>query len=396
MEVALVLLEGGNIVESVIEAKNIFSRLVNEITDLINEEVIITNEKGIIVASTDRSRIDAFHEGAYLAMRDQKKMVMTKEKCETLQGVRKGIVLPIIVKGNAVGVLGITGDPSKVEPFGMIVQRVAELFIKESIDQMSREERVRRLELFMFDWIYKNLSEEQLFERSKFFDIDIRKYRQVVILQLPVTTESISYRDLVHLGQIWDEQRSALFIRWGQDKIIIVDKEYEQKMLASKLSFFLKSTISVLGSNVAVGIGQPNNFLNLKESLIQAERACIISKTKGEIVFEEQLQFEIIQYGLDINTKLKFIQRTIYPIMQDETLMETLESWLRNDKSIPKTSEELYVHRNTLYYRLEKIEQISNLNLNNMEHLSLIYIGVRFLDEIRKVNPSSLKYLGKC
>src|SRR5690625_3848754 len=135
------------------QTREIFTALVQEINNLINEDVIITNDEGIIVASTDKRRINGFHEGAFLAMSERKKMIMTQELSETLQGVRKGIVLPIIIEKKPFGVLGITGDPAKIEAYGQLVQKMAELFIKGTIDQMSEEKMARNLELFMFDWI---------------------------------------------------------------------------------------------------------------------------------------------------------------------------------------------------------------------------------------------------
>jgi len=38
--------------------------------------------------------------------------------------------------------------------------------------------------------------------------------------------------------------------------------------------------------------------------------------------------------------------------------MATLEAYLRNDKKIYETAKELFVHRNTVRYRIEKISDI--------------------------------------
>ncbi|MDY0394375.1 sugar diacid recognition domain-containing protein [Virgibacillus halophilus] len=54
--------------QSALYNRNVFTSLVEELSRLIDGEVIITNEQGMIVASTDRDRLGAFHEGAQLAM----------------------------------------------------------------------------------------------------------------------------------------------------------------------------------------------------------------------------------------------------------------------------------------------------------------------------------------
>lgn len=62
--------------------------------------------------------------------------------------------------------------------------------------------------------------------------------------------------------------------------------------------------------------------------------------------------------------------------------LHTLRSWLENDMSIQKTADALHIHKNTLYYRLEKIENLTNLNTTDLDHVVLLYIGNRFLQEI--------------
>src|SRR5690625_3157189 len=169
-----------------IQKDTIFASLVNELQQLMNEDVIITDEKGTIVASTDENRVNDYHEGAYLAMLRQGKMVMTEQLTKELKGVRKGIVLPIIIENKAVGVLGITGDPEKVEGYARIVQKMAQLFIKDHLEQMAQEKMARNMELFVFDWLNNNLSEQELIERGQFFNLEVQNYRQVIYLYHPI------------------------------------------------------------------------------------------------------------------------------------------------------------------------------------------------------------------
>lgn len=361
---------------------NLFASLVEEITAYIDEQIIITNEHGVIVASTDQSRIGNYHEGAYLAMKKQKKMVMTEEMSQKLKGVRKGMVLPIIIEDKPIGVLGITGDPVKVEPYGRIVQRMSELFINETIDQMMQEKMARNLELFVFDWINGNLNPDLLMERSEFFNIDLTKYTQVISLQIPSTADNLSYKEILLLKRAWDNDEDALFVRWGQGKLIIIDKGYPKGELLEKINYFLADTSIRLGEEIYVGIGQATEYAHLRKSYEQAERACFIAKKEKRIVFEEELQLEMLQYSLNEETKEKFIERTIAPILSDKTLVDTMCCWLDNDMSINRTSEKLFIHKNTLYYRLQKIEEKTNMDVNDTDHIVLFYMGLKFLKEM--------------
>lgn len=367
--------------QSLFKTDNVFAYLVEEVTAYIDEQVIITNEAGIIVASSERSRIGNYHEGAYLAMKNQQKMIMTEEMCRRLKGVRKGIVLPITIEGKPIGVLGITGDPLKVELYGRIVQRMAELFINETINQMTQEKKARNLELFVFDWINDNMETEHLIERSNFFNIDLHKYEQIICLQIPAPIDHLSFKDILLLKRIWDSSEDALFARLGQGRLIIIDTGYRKEELYDKLVYFLEDTESELGKEVHVGVGKVTDYLDLRTSYEQAERACFIANSERRIVFEEDLQFEMLQYSISPEVKEKFIKRTIAPILSDDVLMNTLYAWLKNNLSINETAKALYIHKNTLYYRLKKIEEKTKGDLKNTDHVVLLYLGMKFFEE---------------
>lgn len=368
--------------DNLFKTDRVFSSLVNEIANSINEEVIITNEEGIIVASTDKERIDNYHEGAYLAMKNQKKMIMTEELTNQLQGVRKGIVLPIIIEKKPIGVIGLTGDPPTIEPYARIVQRMSELFIKETTDQMSQERMALNLEHFIFDWIHNSISLDLLIERSEFLNIDLSKYKQVISLHTVSTMNNLTYKEIHRLKEMWDNNQNALFIRWGQEKIIIIDIGYESNVLYNKITQFIRHSETILGNKVFVGVGQQHNYENLSKSYEQSERAAIIAKKEKRIIFEDQLRFEMLQYGLQKDIKKQFINRTISPLLEEKHLLETLNSWLDNNMSIQKTAEALYIHKNTLYYRLQKMESLTNLDINNVDHVVLLYVALKFNVEL--------------
>ena len=46
----------------------------------------------------------------------------------------------------------------------------------------------------------------------------------------------------------------------------------------------------------------------------------------------------------------------------EDTLFDTLKKFFDNNLSITKTAKALYVHRNTLLYRLENIKKITGLD----------------------------------
>ncbi|WP_226000055.1 PucR family transcriptional regulator [Paenibacillus sp. BJ-4] len=59
-------------------------------------------------------------------------------------------------------------------------------------------------------------------------------------------------------------------------------------------------------------------------------------------------------------------------------MMHTLETYFVNNGQVNETARELFIHRNTVLYRLEKISGLLNLDLKNTDHLLLLKLGLMF------------------
>ena len=57
-------------------------------------------------------------------------------------------------------------------------------------------------------------------------------------------------------------------------------------------------------------------------------------------------------------------------------LVRTLEAYLESGSSVAATARALYLHRNTVHYRLRKVEARTGLDLDRMEHRMLFELGL--------------------
>ncbi|MBD5584747.1 MAG: hypothetical protein HDQ88_06665 [Clostridia bacterium] len=60
-----------------------------------------------------------------------------------------------------------------------------------------------------------------------------------------------------------------------------------------------------------------------------------------------------------------FEMKKFAKIFEDEGMMETCETFLKCGMNVSETSRELYMHRNTLIYRLKNIKRQTGLDLSN-------------------------------
>jgi|GEM_PF-1314505 len=67
----------------------------------------------------------------------------------------------------------------------------------------------------------------------------------------------------------------------------------------------------------------------------------------------------------------------VYDSANNASLMMTLEAYCEQNYNRSKTAAALYIHRNTLFYRLDKIAEILRLDLNDAENLHNLLLGIR-------------------
>lgn len=129
--------------------------------------------------------------------------------------------------------------------------------------------------------------------------------------------------------------------------IFYLGKMYNKDLFLSRISILDEVLEFILKYN-------NSKFLNLNDLMIYK----IISSTNNKNIFDNLIDYENI--------------RNI-----DENLLHTGLNFIENDLNISKTSNTLFLHRNTLIYRLEKIKESLNLDLKNFKDALVFYISIK-------------------
>ena len=78
-----------------------------------------------------------------------------------------------------------------------------------------------------------------------------------------------------------------------------------------------------------------------------------------------------------LNEKNYFLEKTITRLSEKEK--QLLKTYFTNNMSLKETAEELYLHKNTLQYQLDKIWKTTGYNPRNFKEASVLYIGLKLL-----------------
>jgi DNA-binding PucR family transcriptional regulator len=80
----------------------------------------------------------------------------------------------------------------------------------------------------------------------------------------------------------------------------------------------------------------------------------------------------------------------------NDCLVETLETYLECCGDATRTATELHIHRSTLYYRLDRIQTITGVDLHDGRHRLALHLGVKLrhvLDARRNAPAGVLRLL---
>lgn len=197
-------------------------KIVKEVQKLIGEDIIVVNTEGYIIASTDLDRVGSFHEGALIALQQKRKMIIKDEDQLKLSGVKAGINLPILFQHDVIGVIGITGEPNKVTPFGEVIRKMTELLISENYYAEQFEWHTRAVESFIMDWVQAKEWNYSFLDRAKLLSIDIEVKRMVVIIEFIGLNAPLSRDSWTMIFNRFQQNTKEVVSRSGNERMVLL------------------------------------------------------------------------------------------------------------------------------------------------------------------------------
>lgn len=322
-------------------SKIIAQKIVEEMMDVLPYNINVMNDEGIIIGSGEKNRIGRIHEASVEVIRKKQSVEILEES----EMVKPGINEPLIMNGE---VIGITGDPEVVRPFGKLVRVTAALLIEQSkADEDKHNKRLNR-QKFYLELSQKKSYDERFKERAKSYQMDLNKQCRGVIIEgeLGWTVR--------HPHQVEVNNKTILFF---------TD--------AAAYEAFLEE-VSHSQTEVRIGIGLEEKVM--AQSMQQAEAALAI----GVKLFPGRTLYPYEEFRILIgatHTKQEYFVEIINRLDKAE-LVQTLQAYIEENGDINKVALRLNIHRNTLTYRLERIRQLTGRNPKNLVQLFELLCGL--------------------
>lgn len=283
-------------------------------------------------------------------------------------------------------------------------QIVCKALVEEESNTNSRE---RILSSILYT---DNLNVEEIMEQANYLGVNLSgKYRIVVIQMhepegLPNQKKTADEGHLMEVRENIKKSIETEFRSYGMRHLMVLSQPNAAVVLLPAELFSRDLLITILTNimnrgegkyhiSMKAGVGTAYEYIeDFKKSYQEAKNALAISKivTKEQkVYFYENLGiYSLIAQITNGKFLDDYIESRIGKLikadqMQEGELCETLETYLEHNCNANATAEALFIHRNTMRYRMDKIKRILDDDINDMSmflELKLAFAIKRYRD----------------
>nr|WP_274655174.1 sugar diacid recognition domain-containing protein [Paenibacillus humicola] len=358
--------------------------IVKETMHRLNRNINIMDESGIIIASGDAARLDQVHEGALEVLRLGKPLMIDEANQRRWKGAQTGINLPIELQGQIVGVIGITGEPQEVREFGGLVKMTTELMLRQTLFMQQSEWKRQTMETIIEELIRGEPNNQLIDERLDMLNVRLRPPFDVCLVDIQDRT----FQSQTLMRQIEDTigQTIAGFISVNRLFILFSGLDGAKRELKLRL---LRETFQRWGFPFRIGLTEPVYDRNkVTGAYREAELALLIGEPDRVINTYSDIESKALIYQMSAHARERFAGR-VFPESVHK-FAESLQAFFDSNQNITEAAKALYIHRNTLIYRLRKIKRETGYDPQLFQEAVPLQMALWMLQaEVRRVRPAS-------
>lgn len=349
-------------------------KIVDDLRLVLNYKVNFMDTDGLIIASSDAARLNTFHGGAALVLKQKKPLYIRYDG--QYEGARKGINMPIYFEHNVIGVIGVSGD-AEVLKLTETVRAMTEILIKEAyLNVMSFQKREKHrliIETLMLDG--GALANDTL------FGIDLLRKYHVAVGSNFTTAYDLGYLHALLEGVFGSYD--TIFFTLSHGMIIVLAPVADLSLLLTQVIERAKEKHN-LDLNFGVGL-TVSTHVTFTHGFETAKQALEWVNTKGiskQISYFKDLDLGMVVTSLDRSVRQLFLNNVLQHLSEKELALfcRIINSFAKHNGSLAACSQELFIHKNTLQYQLNKIKQLTGYDPRNYQDFAVLYLALLTYD----------------
>ena len=341
-----------------IMSNRLFQGVIHQMHDAVDRVIGVIDDGGFVIACSELSQIGTARAKA------KEEMSYTTDKMVvegfTYQHIGTGAKPEFMVF--------VEGADKTAEKYALILS-ITLSNIKSYYDEKCDKSS------FIKNIIMDNILPSDIYAKSKELHFDGNEPRAVLLVRFYTRTELLPF-DIIQ--NLFPDKSKDFVISTGEQDIVIV-KSLESDTHAGDVEQIAQGIADTVSSEfyckVGIGIGTiVENIKDLARSYKESQIAIEVGKVfenEKEIISYENLGIGRLIYQLPTTLCEMFLSEVFkhgsLDTLDKETL-QTIQVFFDNNLNVSETSRKLFVHRNTLVYRLEKIRKLTGLDLRQFDH----------------------------
>ena len=338
-------------------ANRVFQNVVYQMKDAIDRVVGVVDETGAVIACSELGQIGEMREGFAVARLTAGDAFEKDGYAYHQFSNAKHNDYAVFVEGN---------DPTAAQ-FASLLS-ISLQSIKQYHDEKFDKTN------FIKNVVLDNILPGDIYAKARELHF-VSDVQRVVMLIRVTSGNDISAYDVVS-SLFPDKQKDFVFNISETDTVLV--KEIRPDNNTRDMEKLAASIVDTLQGEhyikAVVGIGTPiNNIKDLASSFKEAQIAMEVGKvfdTEKQVISYDHLGIARLIYQLPTTLCEAFLREVFkqdsIDSLDSETLF-TIQRFFENNLNVSETSRGLFVHRNTLVYRLEKIKKLTGLDLRKFD-----------------------------
>lgn len=329
--------------------QDVAQQIVEAVKDVCEHDINFINSNGIIFASTNRKRIGDFHEIGLRVIQTGEAIEVNTD--DSFFGTQKGLNIPFVYKDEISAVIGISGEPQEVRKYAYLAQKITTLLLREHELELHSHNQKTQLTHVIRSIIFQDyINPDYLREFFEKYNTNLNASYRTVMVRLN------SRYNLSNLSMIEQYIYRAFEVTGSALYTFIYPNEYILFLEADKLQKCLH-ILQQLGEKqspiIKIGIG---NAVPLSQQHISYESAKIAVNslfTNDSLAVFDSLDLEILFGNVPKDNQNFFLEKTLAKLSEKDQAL--LKIYFSTNMSLKETADQLFLHKNTLQYQLDKI-----------------------------------------
>lgn len=355
-----------------------FAKLAQDFVEatslLVGQRTInIMDQKGIIIASTEKHRIGDFHQGASEVLATGKPVRIKKEDLPRYPGTKEGYNMPIFLNNEIIGVVGIFGCEEEVQSIANLLRvYVTQSFSQLQMTQKQNLEAEFRNQLLRLLLFGGKSQKDMITKLCGMLDLQLKFPVRIILLY-----ERAAERNMKHLldyhqfiqNLIWKnmlDRRRDVFGIQNADYVILLGGSGELLETRKRLDKLLQEIEREAVWNAAVS----SPCRNMEEVSEGMKEVSVLRNRRGGMIQnleEHTCRMQYLMGRFTVQDGARTVVRMLRRLedqhgeKQAEQLLQTAQVYYEYGGSVAKAAEKLNLHKNTLLYRMKQLYQTLEL-----------------------------------